>query len=88
MVKNKKDKRINIEIIFLDNKHFQLSEIIDGLLIDRIGTNESGMYLCIGRIPLPKRLVTSLYPVMVFVSDPLCENIFILFSLKFSFFFF
>ncbi|CAF2794908.1 unnamed protein product [Rotaria sp. Silwood2] len=53
-----------------DNNHFLLSEIIDGLLIDRISKNESGMYLCMGKIPLPDRLITSYYPIMVFVSEP------------------
>ncbi|CAF1631653.1 unnamed protein product [Adineta ricciae] len=59
-----------------DNHRFELSETTDGLLIDRIGKNESGMYLCQGRIPLPNQLISSIYPVMVFISDPLCENIF------------
>ncbi|UJR32092.1 hypothetical protein I4U23_019560 [Adineta vaga] len=54
-----------------DNHHFQLSETMDGLLIDRIGKNESGMYLCHGKIPLPNQLISSIYPVMVFISDPL-----------------
>jgi hypothetical protein len=47
--------------------------MIDGLLIDRISKNESGMYLCMGKIPLPDRIRTSIYPVMIFVSDPLCK---------------
>lgn len=51
--------------------------MIDGLLIDRITKNESGMYLCMGKIPLTERLITSFYPIMVFVSDPLCEKIII-----------
>jgi hypothetical protein len=37
------------------------------------------MYLCMGKVPLPHRLVISYYPIMVFVSDPLCENILIYF---------
>lgn len=49
-------------------------EINDGLLIDRISKNDSGMYICSGIIPLPKRIYTSYYPIMVFVSDPLCKN--------------
>jgi hypothetical protein len=37
------------------------------------------MCLCMGKVPLPHRLVISYYPIMVFVSDPLCENILIYF---------
>lgn len=59
----------------IDNNHFVLSEIMDGLLIDRISKSESGLYLCMGIVPLPKRLITSFYPIMVFVSDPSCKNI-------------
>ncbi|CAF3753964.1 unnamed protein product [Rotaria sordida] len=47
-----------------DNNHFLLSDIIDSLLIDRISKNESGMYLCMGKIPLPEQLITSYYPIM------------------------
>ena len=47
----------------------------DGLLIDRISKNESGMYLCIGKIPLSDRIITSYYPIMIFVSDPSCKNL-------------
>jgi hypothetical protein len=66
--------RINAE----DNYQFLLSKFNDGLLIDRISKNESGMYLCMGTIPLPERMLTSIYPIMVFVSDPLCKKCFIL----------
>ncbi|CAF1174767.1 unnamed protein product [Rotaria sp. Silwood1] len=47
-----------------DNNHYLLTEIIDGLLIDRISKNESGMYLCMGKIPLPEQLIISYYPIM------------------------
>ncbi|CAF4154361.1 unnamed protein product [Rotaria socialis] len=47
-----------------DNNHFLLTELIDGLLIDRISKSESGMYLCMGMIPLPEQLITSFYPIM------------------------
>ncbi|CAM4764794.1 unnamed protein product [Rotaria magnacalcarata] len=60
-----------------DNHHFLLTTLIDGLLIDRISKSESGMYLCMGMIPLPEQLIASFYPIMVFVSDPSCENILI-----------
>jgi len=50
---------------------------MDGLLIDRISKNESGIYLCMGKVPLLEGILTSIYPIMVFVSDPLCENILI-----------
>jgi hypothetical protein len=38
--------------------------------------NESGMYLCMGTIPFSKRILTSYYPIMIFVSDPLCKKYF------------
>ncbi|CAF1368900.1 unnamed protein product [Adineta steineri] len=53
-----------------DNNHFQLSETMDGLLIDQIGPNESGMYLCIGKIPLAKQWMTSFYPYGDDNNDP------------------
>lgn len=68
-------------LISIDNHHFLLSDVTDGVLINRISKNQSGMYLCVAKIPLPERFMTAFYPVMVFVSDPLCENVFLLFSL-------
>jgi hypothetical protein len=72
----------------IDNHHFLLSEIADGLLIDRISKNESGMYICMGSIPLPDRIITSFYPILIFVSDPLCKKIWIQFFFSILYFLF
>lgn len=55
---------------FLDNHHFLFAEIADGLLIDRISKNASGLYLCLGKVPFVEHLLTSIYPIVIFVSDP------------------
>jgi hypothetical protein len=39
-----------------------------------------------GKIPLPERIITSIYPILIFVSDPLCKKISIKFSILYSLF--
>jgi hypothetical protein len=39
-----------------------------------------------GKIPLPERIITSIYPILIFVSDPLCKKISIKFSILSSLF--
>lgn len=62
------------QCLFVDNHRYHFAELADGLLIDRITKNASGLYLCLGQVPLPQRLSTSIYPIMIFVSDPACKT--------------
>lgn len=52
-----------------DSKNHELSDDVDGLLIERIDHDQSGLYICIGKLPFKDRLISAVYPIMVFVSD-------------------
>lgn len=70
---NKNLSQSNSRDFLVDNHRFLFAELADGLLIDQIMKNASGLYLCLGQVPSPQRLLSSIYPIMIFVSDPACK---------------
>lgn len=45
------------------------SSLIDGILLDRINDDQTGLYFCFGRTAKNDRWLTALYPVMIIFTD-------------------